>query len=131
MNDDTIAAKNQPNIGHALLRYIPPEPSPQSGFRWPDFEDYPGIEAILYIPSEFAPDVSEAPRGSCLYGEYRTSSHFRAATLAEAEEKAEAWLADGCRVLARAIDARASRLARRDATISNAHAKHNRVRPPQ
>ena len=139
MTETIILAKNQPNIGHALLRYIPPKPLPQSGFGWPDSSDYPGIEASLYIPRdsarEFTSDyvvLDEPLRGFCGYLEYcRISYTFRAATLAEAEAKAETWLADGCRALGMAIDARASCLARREATIANAHANYNRVRPPQ
>ena len=141
MNDDTIPAKNQPVTGHALLRHIPPKPFPQSGSGWPDSGDYPGIEASLYIPRDSAREFSSdyvvlgerlcGPWGQP-DGEYQRTSHtFRSATLAEAEEKAEAWLADGCRVLSMAIDARASRLARREANIANAYAKYNRVRPPQ
>jgi hypothetical protein len=125
----------------ATLSYLPPLPAPNSGANWSDFEDYPGVLAVVRTAgTELHPALrGEHTIGGCNAcacwafpgapgGNHRmTEEGFRAPTLASAEAQARGWLIGVKAEISAILAKRELRLAKRAATIAAAHAAHGEI----
>jgi hypothetical protein len=137
----TITINQDPMV--VVLSYVQAESAPKHGAGWPEELDYPGIECQVQLPASLrclrddlqsredcageplAYSWGYTPDGSP--GVRARRKVFRAATLEAAEAAARAWAAEAQAVIQTVVSARATRLAKREATIAAAHARHGEV----
>jgi hypothetical protein len=125
----------------ATLSYLPPLPAPNSGANWSDFEDYPGVLAVVRaagreLHSDLRGDHKIGGCYACACWAFAgagepshrlTEEKFRAPTLASAEAQALVWLIGVKAEISSILAKRELRLAKREATIAAAHAAHGEI----
>jgi hypothetical protein len=129
-------------FGYVELRYIEPQEPPRAGSDWPEELDYPGVQAIIRLPTDGTSSLmSELTTGGKLLGDtldttwgsydpdsvgyrFRKSAIYRNPTLLASEDEALSVVAFIRGQLSEIRDKREARLAKRKATLSKAVATH-------
>jgi hypothetical protein len=146
MNSGKLIVTIQNDPMTIVLSYAGPQDPPGTGSEWPEEQDYPGVQCQVVLPAgnlgSLRADLQSkkncageplnynwgyTPAGSPGVRVRRTV--FREPTLEASEAAARAWGAEAQAVIQSVVSARATRLAKREATIAAAHARHGEVTP--
>jgi hypothetical protein len=123
------------------LSYRPPAEAPGVLTEWQEELDFPGVRVDFAGSNSFVrahvQSFSEIYEGQGYWSHfdgvngakssYGRGREFRAATLHAAEEQAEAFIAELQAAMLALVNARSTRLAKREATIVRAHANHGAI----